>query len=191
MTEFEITAVSGRSLHLTPLLLSRCDAPAQSGVNPIPLQNACGLSCDVPQPAWVVLANRIAELESQVAYLERENADACAKAAAWEAERDDALLRMEVAIATSHAWIDAEVRRRKADAAANAADDQAPHRWSEEATCHALRAMAGLPAEVYPPARPAFPANALRHKRQAIGLLSTADAGRVRLGGYAPSLPPR
>jgi hypothetical protein len=34
-----------------------------------------------------------------------------------------------------------------------------------------------------------FPAHALRQRHQAIGLLSTADGGRVRLGGYAPTLP--
>jgi hypothetical protein len=39
------------------------------------------------------------------------------------------------------------------------------------------------------PSPPGIPASALRRQHQAIGLLSTADAGRVRLGGYAPTLP--
>lgn len=52
--------------------------------------------------------------------------------------------------------------------------DQPPARWTAP-----------------PPEPRVFPASALRQQRQAIGLLSTADAGRVRLGGYAPTLPPR
>lgn len=39
------------------------------------------------------------------------------------------------------------------------------------------------------PSPPGIPASALRQRHQVIGLLSTADAGRVRLGGYAPTLP--
>jgi hypothetical protein len=94
------------------------------------------------------------ELEQRAALLE-------AMLDATTAQRDHAVLRMKAAIATSHAWIDAEVRRRSQ--------------------------LLGIPEHV----APAFPANALRQQRQTIGLLSTADAGRVWLGGYAPSLPPR
>lgn len=39
------------------------------------------------------------------------------------------------------------------------------------------------------PSPPGIPASALRQRHQAIGLLCTADAGRVRMGGYAPTLP--
>jgi hypothetical protein len=104
---------------------------------------------------------RVAELETRVAELEAAVTYANQFTEAMIRERDYAVLRMEVAIATGHAWIDAEVRR--------------PSQ------------LLGIPEHV----APAFPASALRQQRQAIGLLSTADGGRVRLGGYAPSLPPR
>lgn len=137
-----------------------------------------------PQPA---VPNRIAELEMLVASLsaavdasdrERDHMHIVmlARTADCESlirERDHALLRMEVAIATSNSLIDAEVQRRIGEAKAIA---ESPHQ---------------SPHLIAAPPRLAFPSRALRHQHQSGGLLSTADAGRVRLGGYAPSLPPR
>lgn len=99
--------------------------------------------------------------------------------ATMTAERDHALLRMEVAIATSNGLIDVEVKRRIAEATAVACRDEQ------------CRSAGRCMAAPLPCSAARFPDNALRHQSQPIGLLSTADSGRVRLGGYAPTLPPR
>lgn len=156
---------------------------------------------------------RVAELERRIDRQCTTILELLAQLAAMTAERDHALLRMEAAIATSHGLIDAEVQRRIAEAAAiferapTVAECGLPspttqaecakqgHQWHDTSTgqicaaCMVRRGMQGpLGTVVHVPP---FPANALRHQRQPGGLLSTADAGRVRLGGYAPSLPPR
>lgn len=146
---------------------ARCHAITGHGpVVPIP-RYGWNTTRYAPQPA---VPNRIAELERQVADLEARNQGLCdlalrreSELEAMAAQRDHALLRMEAAIATSNSLIDAEVQRRIAKNVA-AIMDRAPR---------------------------AFPSRALRHQRQPGGLLCTADSGRVRLGGYAPSLPPR
>lgn len=156
------------------------------------------------QMADLLLGNR--ELTGMIDRVDQELAD-------MTAERDHALLRMEAAIATSNGLIDAEVQRRIAEAAAiferapTVAECGLPspttqaecakqgHQWHDTSTgqicaaCMVRRGMQGpLGTVVHVPP---FPANALRHQRQPGGLLSTADGGKVRLGGYAPSLPPR
>lgn len=157
--------------------------PAQSGVNPIPPQDTLNRICDraLWQSVAIVPDDRVAELERRIDRQCTTILELLAQRDAMTAERDAirvdvcdmvvqrdaALLQMKAAIATSHGLIDAEVQRRIAEAAAVQ--------------------LLGIPEHV----APAFPARALRHQSQAIGLLCTADAGRVRLGGYAPSLPPR
>lgn len=162
MTETEIAAMI--ALETAEAAFARCHAITGHGPavpNRIAeledTNHACLL---VPLPA---VPSRVERLEAynhglfhRVQALERQ-------LATMTQERDAALLRMEVAIATSNGLIDAEVQRRTAKAAA-----------------------LGLTGTVA-----AITADTLRHQRQIIGLLSTADAGRVRLGGYAPSLPPR
>jgi hypothetical protein len=95
-----------------------------------------------------------------------------ARTAPWEERAQGvihAALKSElIAAALENAWLLREVVALRAELALSA-DQQ----------------HANEPA----PTPPGIPASALRRQHQAIGLLSTADRGRVRLGGYAPTLP--
>lgn len=145
--------------------IARCHAITGHGPGRCPICDAWSCSCakeDAPQP---LVPNRIAELERHVSDLKARYQGLCCLVLTRESELEAMTAQRDTALLRMEAAI---------------------------ATSHGLinAEVQRRIAAVGDHAPRAFPASALRHQRQSGGLLSTADAGRVRLGGYAPALPP-